>query len=544
MGARTFRPKRLCTLALLAVSAAVGFWWVGHAPYDPLAIYRPIPASATLVGRHLALPARWNDVLANPLALALMRTAGVRTEDAARLVNDEESRRWFEKLAGREGTLAYLPGRYGSAPAWMAVSHLGGRSQKLRWQLSLFKVPGYSRMDAFPGRSVWRVEAPDLAPGQQLAIAFGEGILMACLSESPRAIAEVLGAYDGHARRLAEEDPSFADFAGQDDRSVPDRLWFRGDPELAPSGIVVDIPVLRGDAMSLSASAEGAEWLPEAGADSADVDALARLLGAAPCAVAGVRRDVLRKLLEQPWLRGDLRHVARMVAEVAADRVAVAFMDGDLGGHLAWGAMRSLGLSGLRVPTLVLATPAPDPAAAGAAIQRILDSSNARYRAAFLIRPVATSAATLCTLESAGGNEWVDGLAPSDRPAYAVLDGWLLASSNLDALRKLAERASGGAAQRPPDAWPAQVDSASALAVWLDLARSGTTARDAMAMWSMAQTFLDSGGSRAARERLNEIQTWIDAFVPFGAARADLSRRGTKTVLSVDLGLSGAAAGE
>lgn len=544
MGARTFRPKRLCTLALLAVSAAVGFWWVGHVPYDPLAIYRPIPASATLVGRHQALPARWNDLLANPLALALMRTAGVRTEDAARLVNDEESRRWFEKLAGREGTLAYLPGRYGSPPAWMAVSHLGGRSQKLRWQLSLFKVPGYSRMDAFPGHSVWRVEAPDLAPGQQLAIAFGEGILMACLSESPRAIAEVLGADDGHARRLAEEDPSFADFAGQDDRSVPDRLWFRGDPELAPSGIAVDIPVLRGDAMSLSASAEGAEWLPEDGADSADVDALARLLGAAPCAVAGVRRDVLLKLLEQPWLRGDLRHVARMVAEVAADRVAVAFMDGDLGGHLAWGAMRSLGLSGLRVPTLVLATPAPDPAAAGAAIQRILDSSNARYRAAFLIRPVATPAATLCTLESAGGNEWVDGLAPSDRPAYAVLDGWLLASSNLDALRKLAERASGGAAQRPPDAWPAQVASASALAVWLDLARSGTTARDAMAMWSMAQTFLDSGGSRAARERLSEIQTWIDAFVPFGAARADLSRRGTKTVLTVDLGLSGAAAGE
>ena len=540
MDARRFRSKRLVTLALLAASVAAGIWWVGHVPYDPLAIYRPIPATATMVGRHLDLPARWSDLLANPLARALMRTAGVRTEDAAALVEDEESRDWFRRLAGREGTLAYLPSRLGGAPAWMAVSHLGGQSQKLRWQLSLFRVPGFERMNQFPGRSVWRVDSPDLEPGQQLVISLGEGILMACLSESPLAIAEVLGAYDGRARRLMEEEPSFADFAGRDDRSVPDRLWIRGDRAPSASGVVVEIPVLRGDAMSLSASTDGMEMLPDDREVSAAGESLARLLGVAPCAVAGVKRDVVLKMLEQPWLRGDFRHAARMMAEVATDRVAVAFMDGDMGGHLAWGTMRSLGLSGLRVPTLVLATPAPDPAASGAAIQRILDSSNARYRAAFVLRPVQAKSATLYALESAGGNEWVDELAPSDRPAYAVLDGWLLASSNLDALRKLAQRVSSGETAPATAAWPAQVDSASILAVWLDLARSGKTARDAMAMWSMAQTFLDSGGSRAARERLNEIQAWIDAFVPFGAGRADLSRRGGKTVLTVDLGLSGA----
>jgi hypothetical protein len=38
-----------------------------HVPYDPLAIYRPVPASATVVGRHLRLPERWPDLLANPL---------------------------------------------------------------------------------------------------------------------------------------------------------------------------------------------------------------------------------------------------------------------------------------------------------------------------------------------------------------------------------------------------------------------------------------------------------------------------------------------
>ena len=227
MGARLFRPKQLLKLALLVAALAAAIWWLGYIPYDPLAIYRPIPASATVVGRHLRLPARWSELLANPLAMALMRTAGINPADAADLVTDDESRLWFEKLAGGEGTLAYLPGRFGSPPAWMAVSQLGGESQKLRWQLSLFRLPGFERMKEFSGRAVWRVDTPDLDPGQHLAIAFGEGVLMACLSADPLAIRNVLSAYDGNRSRLLDEEPEFARLADEDDRSVPDRFWIR-----------------------------------------------------------------------------------------------------------------------------------------------------------------------------------------------------------------------------------------------------------------------------------------------------------------------------
>ena len=541
MGARFFRPKRLLTLALLAVSIGVGVWWVGTIPYDPLAIYRPIPASATLVGRHLKLPARWDDLLANPLALALMRTAGIRTEDAAGLVADEESRKWFEKLAGREGVLAYLPGRFGGPAAWMAASHLGGESQKLRWQLSLFRVPGFTRMKQFPGRSVWRVDSPDLEPGQHLVIAFGEGVLLACLSPSPLAIAEVLAAYDGNVRRLLEEEPAFEHFAIEDDRSVADRLWIRDESsrDLVQSpGISVEIPVLRGDRISLSASAEAMWPVPGDRVGQVKLDSLKRLLGEAPCAAAMVKPEVLHQLLAQPELRGDMRHAVRMITEVATDRVAVVFMDGDMGGRLAWGVMSSLGLSGLRVPTLLLATPAPDEAAAAGAIQRMLDSSNARYRAAFMVQPVSEPPTTIQVLESAGGKEWVDSLAKSDRPAYAVVEGWLLVSSNLSALQRLVQASVAGNSPAPVPAWASPVDRAGAVALWMDLARSGKLARDAIATWSMAQMFLNSGNSQAVREQLNEAKAWIDAFAPFGVARAELSRQGEKIVLHVDLGLS------
>ena len=73
MPATWLRPKRLLTLGLLALAVAVAVWWVLYIPYDPLAIYRPIPASATVVGRHTRLPERWLDILGNPLSRALMR---------------------------------------------------------------------------------------------------------------------------------------------------------------------------------------------------------------------------------------------------------------------------------------------------------------------------------------------------------------------------------------------------------------------------------------------------------------------------------------
>lgn len=545
MGARFFRLKRPATLALLAVSVAVAVWWVGYSPYDPLAIYRPIPATATLAGRHLRLPARWRDLLANPLALALMRTAGIDPEAAAELVSDEESRAWFDKLAGREGTLAYLPGRLGRPPAWMAVSQLGGQSQKLRWQLSLFRLPGFERLKEFPRRQVWRVEAEDLDPGQHLVIAFGEGVLLACLSADPLAIQDVLSAYDGNRQRLLDREPAFARFAAEDDRSVPDRLWFRGGSvdNLSSSGdILVEIPVLRGNAVSLTVSAAGWAAVPEDLPAGGELEALARLLGNAPCAAAVVQREALLALLEQPELPRDVRHALQMTANVATGRVALVTMDGDLGGRLAWGVMGSLGLAGLRVPTVLLATPVSDAPAAAAAIQRVLDASNARYKAAFILQPVAAPPVTLYALESAGGNEWVDALEKSDRPAYAVLDGWLLASSNLAALQKLVQAAAarGGHATGRP-AWAGPLAGPAAAQAWLDLGRSGKVARDAIATWSMAQMFLDGGNSRAAREQLNVARTWIDAFTPFGAARAELARRAGRTVLALDLGLSAAS---
>lgn len=540
MTAALRRGHRLLKWILLALLVAAGIWWVGHVPYDPMAIYRPIPASATLVGRHLNLAGRWEEWQSNPLTGSLLASGGITGELAESLTADEESRRWFNILAGREGILAYRPARPGSAPAWFAVTFLGGHSQKLRWQLSLFRPPAYQRLKTFPRRMVWRVNVDGLEPGQNLVIAFGEGLLMACLSPDPLAIAEVLAGYDGNGRRLLAEEPSFSQFAVQDDRSVPDRFWIR-NPRMLPgtpfSGIKVEIPRLQENKLRLKAVLAGGQMVPPAPEMAPSLEVPGQLLGNSPCLVARVHREGLYALLEQTELPRDVQFAMETAGQISSGPFVIAAMDGDFGGRLAWGVVRTLGLAGLRVPTVLVAAPAPeDPSAA---IQRALDQSNARYRAAFVLRPTTAGATTLHVLESAGGNEWVDALAPADRPAYGLFGGWIVVASNLAALQKLARvaEARGDRYAASPRWMPPMMDTTTA-SLWMDLNRSGQVIRDAIATWSLVQMFLDREGSQSARNRLNDVRGWLDALAPLGEARLQLARRGDSTVLTVDLGLS------
>ena len=144
-----------------------------------------------------------------------------------------------------------------------------------------------------------------------------------------------------------------------------------------------------------------------------------------------------------------------------------------------------------------------------------LDSCNARYRSAFVFRPKTLPDGTeLCTLESAGGNEWVDELASTDRPAWAIRDGWLLVASNRAALEKLLT-----ASPRPE---PARFgDAAGSTAILdLDLDRTATTFIHLMAMWSMAQRFLGIPSDPALQTTLDALRVWLESLRPYSQATA------------------------
>jgi hypothetical protein len=227
-----------------------------------------------------------------------------------------------------------------------------------------------------------------------------------------------------------------------------------------------------------------------------------------------------------------------MALEIAADPVVLALLDGDCSGRLSFGIMRTLGLSGLKVPTLLAATPVPDPAEARAAVGRIMDSCNARYRGAFVFRSRTLPDRTeLCTLESAGGNEWVDELAPSERPAWAIRNGWLLVSSNRAALEKLLASGGSPAASLPP--WAVSGTARSPTAnLWLDLERTGTTFIRLVAMWSMAQRFLGVSTAPSVQSILDNVRAWLEALRPYGQAAAIWSAATDDSLSSLSLVLS------
>lgn len=536
-------PKRrrgalhaLLVWCLALAAMAVGIWWAFRFPYDSQAIYRAIPARAGATLRVVDLPDRWESLVANPLVASALRTAGVEPEDALFLVQDPETRAWFERLADREGIFAWLPAQEGQPPALVAASWIGGRSAFLRQELLLFKLPDFQRMStAFPDRAVWRIKGLDLPRGWSLTMSFGDGVVLACLSPNPWAIGELLGAHDGTVPRLLDAGTGFDALVASDDRSVPLRLWTRDDwptlssdsstiaiPDVAtappPVGRTIDIHRLDGDCMDIRAcSRDLADWLDPAPL-AADLVPFERLLADRSCATLLLRRSLLKTALRQTWLRGDARHGVRMALEIAGDPVVLALLDGDSSGRLSFGIMRTLGLSGLKVPTLLVATPAPDPAATRAAVGRILDSCNARYRGAFVFRPKNLPDGTeICTLESAGENEWVDELAPTDRPAWALRDGWLLAASNRSALEKFLSAPPRGTPAALAD--PSAAVSPTAL-FRLDLDRTATTFIHLTAMWTMAQRFLGIPSDPALQTTLDNLRAWFEALRPYAQATA------------------------
>ena len=549
----------------LAAALLLAGWWACTVPYRPGKVYDAIPSSAVLVTRHLEVGPRWPEILENPIAQSLLATAGVSILDAREAAGDEETLKWVAKLTGREAILAFVPEGNGHRQAWLAAAWLGGGVQRLRWQLEVFRVPGFRWLGRSHGCSLWEVENADVGLGRHLILAFAEGMLLAAVSSDPMAIESMIVALERPRTRLRETDGTFARFAGRDGRDVPDIAWVKENARWEHAtigwgvgGVVAELPEVSGTRMSFRVEFGGGWSGNEAFPATADRaprgwEGLETVLGATPCAVAVASRAALDWLWRTPGLDGITRHSILMALAGSGDRVLAACLDGDLSGRLSFGMMSAIGLRGIRIPTLVLATPSPDGAeAARQRLQKVLDSCNARYRGAFIMRPAGTTAGIeLWSLESAGGDEWVDMLSLEDRPACGVFGDWLLVASNLDALRSLARGAGAEATTartqavpgatgplRPAWALAAESETAPAWA-WLDIERAGKAAIDALSMVAMLQRWTpgqDAEMRAATQAAIGDAKTWIHSLIPFAEGRASLERNENGLAVSATLG--------
>lgn len=497
--------RRVVLLGLIIIFAAACLWWAVYVPYRPEDLFRPIPSNATFVSRHRDLSKRWDRMYANPLVLSLFLSAGVRPSVLKTWAEDLQTRAWFDRLAGRDAVLAYVPPRVSHGePTWIVTSWLGGRSQRLRWQLAWQRPKEFFRMPPRHGHPYWVVDTHEIAPGTVLTFTVVEGMLIGCISESERTILDLLDTYDGLRPSLRSllGDPAFK--PAQITSDTFDAAWVKADIPYSP----VRVHSLGFEFAEVTATTFVCRaYLPVFDAPSsgrkADLAALAKVLGDAPVCMAGLP---LRWLLQTPqegrataWQQA----IVRLAGEQQADWVVLALLGSPYHGRMA----------GLRMPAVVGALPLAAPEKVEAQMRDTLDFINSRSRWGLIPYPWqttrlgATSEVAIVVFEGTGQNLYAS-LAPEAKPAYAVVDNWLLLASQAGVLTQLLARAGASSpclekAMKPAPVW-----------FWGDFRTGGDALRLALSAYAFKLLMEDAAGSQARRQQISEWRAWLDAFEP------------------------------
>lgn len=428
-----FPGRRQLMIVLLAMAFALGtFFWIFTFPFHPLRVLRVVPPGAAVVSWHMKPTGHVDAVLRSAPAAILLAAGEVPSADAAAAVSDPGVQSLLERLAGTGVALAFAP-EYGveHAPALFLGSWVGGVTTHLArggWLDRSFEGFTVYRI----GRDrVWSGSFPDLPAGmQQVSFAVYEGVLAGCASTDPfgaypllqalrrhgplSPLAAPLAEYRegaGHVRaRQADEAGNAAIWAGAFDVQADGRLsgrfvleetqgrppWFAGfADEQPPSGLralcplpedlpaaIVAMPLARG-------LLAGGEWLAPGGRERVLLDVLAGMAarGGGLCA----------------WVSG-----------------------GDYSGRL----MR------LKVPCAGFAMQVNAETRVDVAAMRLADTLNSLYGSGLLAVPDRTHAG-IRILQPVKDNGGLSFLGADERPALAIIDGWLVVMSNVAVLRRV-----------------------------------------------------------------------------------------------------------
>ncbi len=521
------------TLLLLVTALALFLAWLCYVPYRPEYLLRAIPAQAQVLTAHDNLSARWPALMQNPLLPSLALAMGVDATVLKNFMADPAVQQWVQRLAARHTVLAYVP-RLGAGgkPAWMAASWLGSDSQVLRHQLAWFPPPGFERHAPHNGVPYWTVQLPGLKVGQQLSLAFVEGLLIACVGADNTAILDLLDTSDGLLPSLA-----LARRAKLSDYwclapTAPDHGWVDtpsfirpapGQPAAPP--LTVSVSVIQSNYI------EGGlcgpfPLLPAAktSAKALECGDLAKFTGNLPIAALALRTEAVLPLLAN-WLGTDWTALLEATLRLqGADRAAVFLLGGDFGGKLF----------GFRIPALVAAIPMRKPEAMLGLMQgQLLAQLNHQHGLGLTSREMKAGARTCYVIESAAPGLFRD-LPPDERPAYAICDQWFLVASSARSLAALLARYDTSTADNEARTarWPEGLSQARGGGyAWTDTALLRDELRLVIAAYSLKLMLEDPQSAAAKRQQLNLWKGWLDALAPLGEARFWLTSDGQLAAL-------------
>lgn len=497
------RARHWCLLLLIAAFVAVTVWWCVHVPYRPDRLFRAIPAQATFVSRHMNLRERWDRIYANPLVLSLFMSAGVKPAALKEWAENQEIRRWFNRLAGRDVVVAYVPPRTTHAdPAWVVASWLGGDSQRLRWQMAWQRSKEFEPRPPHHGHQYWRVVSRDIEPGIVLTVALVEGMLIGCLADREEAIIEVLDAFDGLRPSMGQRVSHAVFTPAHTSRNVEDAVWLDTERMIGLRGsrkYPLGIEFREISHTSLACRAYFVDTRAPQAKHMGDTSELKQVLGDAPVWAAGFPLSWLAGEREAslPVWQSALLRIAR---DQQADAAVIALLGKRYAGRIA----------GISVPAVVAALPLTQPERAPQQMQAALDDINASSRWGLIPYPwMRVGQVSVVVIEGTGQNRYAS-LAPEEKPAYAVSGSWLFLAAQAAILKTLLEQSSS-----PTNAcWHQAVRETAPLWVWGDFRLGNDALRLALSAYAFKLIFEDAVGTQRQRQRLNEWKAWLDAFEP------------------------------
>ncbi len=523
---------RLTVRIVSSLSAVLGVLWVFCFPFNGPHLYSAFPANVRFLCVVDNMSEDWGEIADGPLFQQMLLDHELVDADAVSGIGS-----WLDKVGGKRIVAAYSPSFGPDADAtWFFGSWLGGKSQFFRCALNLGLVKGVERVEDEGRYKIWHSKKVVDESGRRFSFAVVDGMLLACLSTDPGAVAYMLDIFHESmviiegvaATGSLRTTPCLADVQELWNETDTVKGFYRSyiaSPGTCalPFFVSYSCRVVDGEAIDGMLRWAPVQSGPLSLADGLDLAFPRQLLGDKPDAMIVAPWNVVRPHIECARIRWIGEADALLTEHLVKNPyVLAAVLTGENSGRLRtlFGGNYSDQIKGTKVPTLLLAVQVKSVEESVAAMSDLLSNLNNVHGWKLIPHPLRVGHHTVVSIESAAESDYAQ-FKVDETVGYTVCGGWLIVSSNYGVLRGLLEGLLTPWDEVPVEAqWMAGLEESECAAYgWSDLAKTG----DAFAVLPdilALQVRPTTAKKRDQREKLKAIKKRIQALS--GAERLEL----------------------
>ncbi|MDD5703553.1 MAG: hypothetical protein PHU23_16090 [Dehalococcoidales bacterium] len=524
---------------ILALFVGLTIWWMFYFPYSQEKLYRAIPGNALFVSEHERIAGRWKSIARNPFTLCFLSTAGFKQKDLSEAVQDQGLILMLEKFASKNTVIAYVPSMDAKGePAWTLSSWIGGSGQIYKWYTSgMLAKANMEKVRIEGGRQIWKMTHKANSSDPELSFAVVDGVLLACLSNDPAGVRHLIKRIECGASvhsELNEQLKTNSQSLGTNGvldhgfillrdghgdniriRKITYELTVFGDNTL--KGFIrgdMDffIGLINGQNVQTNTAEEAKCYYIK---DSPGLRNLPAVLSQSPDAVAVLPFSLVEPLLYGRYVSRAVRIISKTVSTqtIPNSAIFVSMYGGALSGRVL----------GIKLPAVMTGVCVKDDSNTVAKTSETVDTLNALYKTSLIPRREEVGGRTVIALDSTRQQGVYDSIAPTDKPAITIRDGWLVISSSLGTLTNVV----CGVGQRDAvntQLWGRGIADVSNCAgyAWVNLESAGESVRNAIAAYSLILIAQNAANTLETRRKLAILQTWINIVKPLKKAELKL----------------------